>query len=271
VFHIAKKFLKHPVEVSAEPHVDPQKLSQIYYDIDDPLKFSLLLHLLKHEESKKVIIFCNTRNNVDFVANNLERNNIPVMAIHGGFSQDKRNRIIEEFHHKKSSVLIATDVAARGLDIRDISHVYNYDIPPNKKEYVHRIGRTARAGKEGKVINIIASRDHENFQQIMMHNEFNIQREEAPYIERVQIHRAQQRGRFQGRGFSRGGFSHRRPSFRGERRDHHRGRGDSRHREGRERSRDHSRGSSHRRDSHDRRDSRRDSRRNTHKRFHSFF
>ncbi len=199
IFHIAEKYLHIPVEVSAEPHVDPTKLSQIYYDVDDSLKFSLLSHLLKHEQGKKFIVFCNTRNNVDFVSHNLEMNGIHVLAIHGGFSQDKRNKIIERFHGQSSGTLIATDVAARGLDIKDISHVYNYDSPPNKKEYIHRIGRTARAGMEGKVINIVASRDHENFQQIM-DGELPINHAETPYVEKVRI-------RVVGRGFSRGGFS----------------------------------------------------------------
>lgn len=201
VFHIAKKYLRDPVEISAEPHVDPTKLTQIYYDVDDSLKFSLLCHLLKNESAQKVIVFCNTRNNVDFVSYNLQGNGIEVMAIHGGFSQDKRNKIIERFHSKPSGILIATDVAARGLDIKDISHIYNYDSPPNKKEYIHRIGRTARAGSEGKVINIIASRDHENFQQIM-DGELPIEHAETPYVEKVRIqvfgrpNRYQRGGRF---------------------------------------------------------------------------
>lgn len=228
VFHIAEKYLRDPVEISAEPHVDPAKLTQIYYDVEDSLKFSMLCHLLKNESAHKVIVFCNTRNNVDFVSHNLQGNGIDVMAIHGGFSQDKRNKIIEQFHTQHAGVLIATDVAARGLDIKNISHIYNYDSPPNKKEYIHRIGRTARAGNEGKVINIIASRDHENFQQIM-DGELPIEHVETPYVEKVRIQVLGGNNRYQRGGrFSRERYSDRnqgrRPRYSGGGQTHSRGR-----------------------------------------------
>lgn len=185
---LSKKHMKNPVEVSAEEHVDPSKLSQIYYDIEDGLKFSLLKHLLENEESKLVMVFCNTRNNVDFIANNLNLLGVESLPIHGGFSQEKRNKIMEKFHSKKVLVLICTDVAARGLDIKGISHVYNYDIPREHKEYVHRIGRTARAGKQGKVINILTSRDYDNFSNILKHNpKFKISKVKTPFVKKVML------------------------------------------------------------------------------------
>ena len=198
VSKLAGKHLKKPVEISAEPHVDPTKLTQVYYDVDDGLKYSLLKHLIENEKSDLIMIFCNTRRNVDFVANNLKAMGIESVPIHGGFAQEKRNRIMEIFHSKKVHVLVATDVAARGLDIKEVSHVYNYDIPPTKDEYIHRIGRTARAGKEGKVINILTSRDYDNFSNIASEN-FNIKREKTPYIERAEIRWIPERrhGRYQ--------------------------------------------------------------------------
>ncbi|MEN9626715.1 MAG: hypothetical protein RL557_1043 [archaeon] len=263
IFHIAQKYMKNPIEISAEPHVDPEKLKQIYYDVEDNMKYSLLLHLLKHEDAKKVIVFCNTRQNVDFLQNNLERAGVDTFPIHGGYSQEKRNKIIEGFHSQKTGVLIATDVAARGLDIKDISHVYNYDTPPNKKEYIHRIGRTARAGTEGIVVNIIGNRDHENFQFIMMGGEIHIDRAETPEVERAYIQWTGDRrggGRFSGRGGGgRGGFSggggRWRGSFRGGSSHRGGGRGGSSYRGG-----GNSRYGSSSRDSN--RDSRRDSGRN---------
>lgn len=183
---LAKKHMKKGIEISAEPHVDPAKLSQIYYDIEDGLKFSLLKHLLENEKAKLVMVFCNTRHNVDFVANNLKLTGVEALPIHGGFSQEKRNRIMEKFHSKTVHVLICTDVAARGLDISGISHVYNYDIPREHKEYVHRIGRTARAGKEGKVINILTSRGYEDFSSILKHNpKFKISKVKTPFVKKV--------------------------------------------------------------------------------------
>jgi len=183
---LSEKYMKNPIEISAEPHVDPAKLSQIYYDIADGLKFSLLRHLLENEDSKLVMVFCNTRNNVDFIANNLKIMGVDSLPIHGGFSQERRNRIMEKFNSKKVQVLVCTDVAARGLDIGGVSHVYNYDIPREHKEYIHRIGRTARAGKEGKVINILTNRNYENFSSVLKHNPgFKISHEKTPFVKKV--------------------------------------------------------------------------------------
>ena len=189
VIRLSKKYLKEPVEINAVVHVDPKKLSQIYYDVDDKLKFSLLKHLLESEKSGLVMIFCNTRKNVDFVSKNLGFMGMEVVPIHGGFTQDKRNRFLEMFNNEKNKVkiLVATDVAARGLDIKGVTHVYNYDIPLSPSEYTHRIGRTARAGKNGKVINILTSRHYENFQPIIESKDYNIKQEEPPYVERVMI------------------------------------------------------------------------------------
>ncbi len=186
ILHLAKKYLKNPVEVSAEQYVDPSKLEQVYYDIRDNLKYSLLIYLLENEKAKLVMIFCNTRKNVDFVANNLKFMEMDALPIHGGFSQDKRTRILNQFHSKKVHVLVTTDVAARGLDIKGVSHIYNYDLPTNKNDYIHRIGRTARAGNEGKVINLVSNRDYENFQSIIS-SDIVIKKLEAPFIKRVRI------------------------------------------------------------------------------------
>ncbi len=196
ITHIAQRYMNNPVEVAAIEHVDASKLTQVYYDIPDNLKFSLLVHLLKSEKEGFVMVFCNTRSNTDFVADNLKRNDIDALAIHGGFSQDKRSKTLTKFHDKKATILVCTDVAARGLDIKSVSHVYNYDIPKDAKEYVHRIGRTARAGREGKAINIICSRDYENFSNVMRHNEgLEITRAETPKIDRVRIHIPDRNGR----------------------------------------------------------------------------
>ena len=186
IVHLAKKYMNNPIEISAEQYVDPSKLEQVYYDVPDNLKYSLLKHLLENEKANLVMIFCNTRRNVDFVANNLKSLKIEALPIHGGFSQDKRNRVLKSFHANKVNVLVATDVAARGLDIKGVTHIYNYDIPPTQKEYIHRIGRTARAGKDGKVINILSSRDYENFQSIMT-GDIKISQVQLPFLERVRI------------------------------------------------------------------------------------
>lgn len=180
------KFMNDPVEVSVESYVDTSKLKQVYYDVDDNAKFSLLVHLLKNEHSGLVMVFCNTRRNADFVAKNLAENGIKARAIHGGMEQGKRMKVLGDFGEGKSGVIVCTDVAARGLDISGVSHVYNYDLPKDHRDYVHRIGRTARAGKSGEAVNILASRDYDNFSSILKHNEsLVIKRAETPSFERA--------------------------------------------------------------------------------------
>jgi ATP-dependent RNA helicase DeaD len=187
VTQLSKRYMKDPKKVSAEVYVDASKLSQVYYDVDDREKFSLLVDLLKNEKADLVMVFCNTRHNTDFVAKNLKINGIRAMAIHGGFTQDKRNRAMDEFHSKSVNVLVCTDVAARGLDIKGVSHVYNFDIPKDSKDYVHRIGRTARAGEIGFVVNILTRRDWDNFTKIIKNNNLDVDREEMYDVPRAKI------------------------------------------------------------------------------------
>ncbi|MBI2573531.1 DEAD/DEAH box helicase [Candidatus Woesearchaeota archaeon] len=182
---LSEKYMSNPVEIEAEKRVDPTKLHQVYYDVQDRDKFSLLAHLLAQEKEGLVMIFSNTRQWTDFVTDNLRRLNMDAIAIHGGLSQQKRNSMMKLFHSKRATILVCTDVAARGLDIKGVSHVYNYDLPADPKEYVHRIGRTARAGTDGKVINIVGSRDHENFRRILSLNRLTIPCEKTPAFERV--------------------------------------------------------------------------------------
>lgn len=204
VANLSKRYMHNPVKVSAETYVDPRKLHQVYYDVQDNMKFSLLIHLLKNERAGLIMVFCNTRNTVDFVANNLRKANIESLAIHGGFSQAKRTNVMKQFNAGKVYVLVCTDVAARGLDIKGVSHVYNFDIPKDSKEYIHRIGRTARAGKEGKVVNLLASRDHENFSRVLRDNDIEVPKIEVPYIEKINIRWTQKPRGFR-RGFGREG------------------------------------------------------------------
>lgn len=211
IFRLAKKYMHDIVEVSVESYVDPSKLSQVYYDVEDNFKFSLLVHLLKNEQPWAAMVFCNTQRNTDFVASNLKHSGINAVAIHGGLSQDKRTRIMKQFHSQKVNVLVCTDVAARGLDIKDVTHVYNYDIPKDPTSYIHRVGRTARAGNDGKAVNILASRDYDNFRRVSRDTSFKILRETTPRVERVKIRLVEKpkSGRGSPRGFSggMGGFS----------------------------------------------------------------
>ncbi len=203
--YLADKYMENPIRISATKLVDPSKLRQIYYNAGRGLKLPLLVNLLKNEKSALVMVFCNTRISTDFVVKNLIANRIDATAIHGGLTQNKRSRMMELFNNAKVSVLVCTDVASRGLHIDNVSHVYNYEIPKDAKDYVHRIGRTARAGESGKVINLLSEKDHENFSRVLRdYSSFKIEKIENPKLERVVILK---------NNFNRNGFQNNRNKF----------------------------------------------------------
>jgi len=205
---LAKKYMNDPKEIRAGTQVDPSKLKQVYYNTRGGLKLSLLVHLLKEDRSGLAMVFCNTRTNTDFVVENLKANGIKAIAIHGGFTQTKRMKSLEIFD--KVGVLVCTDVAARGLHIENISHVYNYDIPIDPKDYVHRIGRTARAGKDGKVVNLLSDRDHDNFRRVQREfPELKVDMVEMPYLKNKIEIKPKERGDYKksGNSSNRGNFN----------------------------------------------------------------
>ncbi|MBW2995667.1 DEAD/DEAH box helicase [Candidatus Woesearchaeota archaeon] len=206
VKQLGRKHMVNPSIAAAKNQVDPSKLKQVYYNVERGMKLSLLVHLLKQEESGLVMVFCNTRRTVDFIVKNVKVNGIKAIAIHGGLSQNKRTRTIDMFNNAKVGVLVCTDVAARGLHIDNVSHIYNFDIPKDAKDYVHRIGRTARAGEEGKAVNILADVDYDNFSRVLReYPDFNIKCEKRPFIKRIATIKGPQRRHFnRRRQFNRG-------------------------------------------------------------------
>ncbi|VVB70394.1 putative ATP-dependent RNA helicase [uncultured archaeon] len=201
ISHLIKKHLKNPVMIKEQLHVDKTLLKQIYYDIKQQEKFSLLMHLLKTKTSGLSIIFCSTRREVDAITTNLKMNGIHAMAVHGGLTQSRRSHAVDSLKSQNIRVLVATDVAARGLDIKDVTNVYNYDSPKNSSEYTHRIGRTARAGKQGEAVILLTERDYENFREVTRDKNIQIERGELPHFERIEFVRSPQRerGHFGGR------------------------------------------------------------------------
>jgi len=217
--YISRKYMKNPVHIEAGEKVDPSKLYQIYYDVYHETKLSLLVHLLKQEKNGVVMIFCNTRRNTDKLTRNLCFNGLQAESLHGGHSQNKRSNVLQSFHLRNNLILVCTDVAARGLDIKDVSHIYNYDIPKTGEEYIHRIGRTARAGKNGIAISFVSSGDHTEFRQIIRKVGSNIEKQTIPEFEKLpsqnkfgidkghNITHGNRENRFMGHRGSRGNFS----------------------------------------------------------------
>ena len=183
---LVKRYQNNPVIIKTQAYVDTSKLKQIYYDIyQQNNKFSILVHLLKANSSGLSIVFCSTRKESDIVSRNLKHQGINVAAIHGGMNQNKRLRSLNALKNQKIDVLVATDVAARGLDIKNVTHIYNYDVPRTSKEYVHRIGRTARAGSHGAAITLLTRRDHDHFRRVQSNEELAIEREDIPQFKKV--------------------------------------------------------------------------------------
>ncbi len=176
--YLKNKYMRDVAVAEAELHVKKDLLKQYYYNIEQNKKFSLLVHLLKKEQMGRVMIFCSKRSTVELVYKNLRNQGIKGEMIHGKMSQNKRLRAIEKFNEGKVQFLIASAVAARGLDIRDVTHVFNYDLSNDPQEYVHRVGRTARAGESGKAITLLSHHDHGTFHAIL--NRYDIDVEELP-------------------------------------------------------------------------------------------
>ncbi|MFW5977328.1 MAG: DEAD/DEAH box helicase [Candidatus Nanoarchaeia archaeon] len=186
--YLAKDFMKDPQKINHQTYVDPSKMNQSYYVVPNNLKLSLLVHLLKEDTSGLVMIFCNSRRITESVAKGLQKNGLDAQEIHGGLSQARRNAILKQFHKNKLLALVCTDVAARGLDIPDVTHIYNYDIPRDAKQYIHRAGRTARAGKDGSVVNILSDRDYDNFNKVLYENsDMDIVEKKRPFLERIEL------------------------------------------------------------------------------------
>ena len=147
---LARRFMTDPqrLDVSSSSLTVAQ-VQQFHFNVEPWDKNPLLVHLLRHEEPALTLVFCRTKQTVDALARYLNRKNLDVQAIHGDMYQGKRNRVMSKLRGGELKVLIASDLAARGLDVGGISHVINYDLPEDPEVYVHRIGRTARAGRDG--------------------------------------------------------------------------------------------------------------------------
>lgn len=161
VIKFAKEILDEPVFLEANPsRKEKAKIHQWLHLADDKHhKFQLLVNLLKQEDVKKAVVFANKRETVQFLSGKLYSEEIPVAWLEGKMPQDKRNSAIDRLKKEEVNVLVATDVAARGLDIDDITHVINFDMPRKADIYLHRIGRTGRAGNKGTAISLVEAHD----------------------------------------------------------------------------------------------------------------
>jgi ATP-dependent RNA helicase RhlE len=164
---LAKRLLCNPVRVAASPVATPaEKVEQSVYLTDKQSKPSLLLEVLSQPECQRALIFSRTKHGANRVAKQLAQRGIAAAAIHGNKSQGARTRALEGFRSGSLPVLVATDIAARGVDVEGITHVINYDLPNEPDTYVHRIGRTARAGATGKALSFCGPEEYAHLSSI---------------------------------------------------------------------------------------------------------
>jgi ATP-dependent RNA helicase DeaD len=162
IIKISQKYLTNPKRIEFASIVKPDLLYQTYYQTNTKQKLSLLISLLQSERDL-ALVFCNRKHVTSKLARTLSNNGVHARCLHGNLSQKQRERVTADFRAKKFNVLIATDVAARGLHIDDITHVYNYEIPRDVDSYTHRVGRTARAGKLGEAVSLVATEEERQF------------------------------------------------------------------------------------------------------------
>ena len=168
VIDFSKRLLKDPIEIKLEPRLEQSgKIKQSIHFVDNlNHKDRLLDHLLKQKERGDTIIFTSTKKGADRLAKDLHDKRHLVGALHGNISQHRRSKILSRMRRGDIQILVATDIAARGIDIHSITHVINYDLPFNVCDYVHRIGRTGRAGKEGFACSFVGNRDRKAIKKI---------------------------------------------------------------------------------------------------------
>lgn len=168
IMQITKKYQKNPIVIKIKPkEQDLTAIDQTYFEIEGPYKVDMLMNLINKNNPKKAIVFCNTKRKVDKITKILLGTGFNAAGIHGDIRQAKRDSIMKRFRAGKIEILIATDVAARGIDVNNVEIIFNYEIPREPESYVHRIGRTGRAGKTGKAFSFVSREEMRLFSRVL--------------------------------------------------------------------------------------------------------
>ncbi|MCA6085036.1 DEAD/DEAH box helicase [Candidatus Endomicrobiellum agilis] len=184
---LTRKYQHHPetIKVVNEKLTVPL-IEQYYFDIREPQKLETLTRCLDMYDPKLSLVFCNTKKRVDDVTSSLQARGYSADAIHGDMNQSQRDRVMAKFRSGSIELLIATDIAARGIDVDNIDMVFNFDIPKDDEDYVHRIGRTGRAGKTGKAYSFVSGKDIYKLRDIQRYTKANIKRIQVPSLADVE-------------------------------------------------------------------------------------
>ncbi len=163
---MARKILKQPVEVNIALSRPPEKILQKAYVLNDHHKVAMVDYLTGNPELKSIIVFCDTKSKVKETTRTLKKNGRAVEEIHSDLEQQQREEVMNRFKSRQTRILVATDIISRGIDVEDIDMIINFDVPHDAEDYVHRIGRTARAESDGQAFTLIGDKEHRKFSQI---------------------------------------------------------------------------------------------------------
>ena len=184
VLKLAKNYQNKAQHINLKKRDDKQlKIEQFSYTVREDLKIETIKRLLFFHQVKSAMIFCNTRLQVDKVYNKLKKDGFSIAKLHGELKQNMRDSVMNKFRNAEVRILIATDIAARGIDVDDIDTVFNYNLPRDSEDFVHRIGRTARAGKSGLAISLVTSKEIRDLNRIIARHKFTIKEKSIPSIE----------------------------------------------------------------------------------------
>lgn len=188
VMGITKRFLNSPKTVDVTGgKSDRPKIQQIYFEIRENAKEEALVRLLNYHTPKVALVFCNTKVRVDEKVELLKSRGIFAEGLHGDLSQKQRDKVMSGFRTGSVSVLVATDVAGRGIDVSDVEAVFNYDMPRDSEDYIHRIGRTGRAGRKGIALSFVSNKELRTLRRIQEEHGFTMESGKVPDIQ--ELHR----------------------------------------------------------------------------------
>ena len=192
ILDIIRRFTRDPAQIRIQSQaLTVPAIEQVYYEVDRRSKLEVLCRLIDLQDVKLGIVFCATKIMVDELTSHLNARGYRAEALHGDLSQGMRERVMGRFRQRQIELLIATDVAARGLDVDDVEVVFNYDLPHDGEDYVHRIGRTGRAGKTGRAVTFVAGREVYKLQHIQRFTNARIQRQRVPSLDEVEERRTE--------------------------------------------------------------------------------
>lgn len=183
ILDLTTKYQKNPVTIKITPQeLTVPQIEQFYLETREATKLDLLTRMIDAYNFKLTLVFCNTKRRVDGLCSNLRARGYLAEALHGDIRQNQRDKVMAKFRQGKIDILIATDVAARGIDVDDISAVFNYDLPSDEEYYVHRIGRTSRAGRPGQAFTFVSGREIYKLKDIQRYTKSSISHLKPPSL-----------------------------------------------------------------------------------------